>query len=247
MLRIQNLTKKFGPLTAVADLSFSINAGQMYAYIGPNGSGKTTTIKMIAGLYVPTGGIIEIGGLDLIKEPEKAKEFVGYIPDEPYIYEKMSGREFLGFVAALYGMERTDVERQRDRYLADFPGLGEVIDGYVEDYSRGNKQKLAFVAAFMHTPKLLLIDEPMVGLDPQSALTVKKLLREFLQEGGAALLCTHTLPIAQELAHRIGVLEKGSLVAEGTMEELRTKANMANASLEEIYLQITNNQETITK
>ncbi|MDP3963310.1 MAG: ABC transporter ATP-binding protein [bacterium] len=243
MLHIQHLTKKFGKLVAVDDLSLSIDAGEIYAYIGPNGSGKTTTIKMIAGLYLPTSGTIAVGGTDLGAEPERAKKHMGYIPDEPFIYDKMSGREFLGFVAALYGMDRVEGARQSEGYLENFGGLAEVIDGFVEDYSRGNKQKLAFVAALMHRPRLLLIDEPMVGLDPQSALAVKKILKEFTGSGGTALLCTHTLSIAQELANRIGILQKGKLIAEGTLEALRAKAGKPGASLEEVYLALTDSDD----
>lgn len=239
MLRIKHLTKRFGGLTAIDDLSVSIAEGEIFAYIGPNGSGKTTTIKVIAGLYLPTSGAVEIDGIDLGTQPEKAKANIGYVSDEPFIYEKMSGREFLGFVGALYSMERADAERQRDAYLENFPGLKEVIDGYVEDYSRGNRQKLAFVAALMHRPKLLLIDEPMVGLDPQSSIAVKRMLKEFSSAGGAVLLCTHTMPIAQELASRIGVLDNGKLIAEGTLEELRAKTQKSGASLEEVYLAFT--------
>lgn len=244
MLHINNLTKKFGGVTAVENLTLEINAGEIFTCIGPNGSGKTTTVKMVAGLYLPTGGEITIGGIDLTKNPEDAKRFNGYIPDEPFIYEKVSGREFLGFVGALYGMPHTDVAAQSKKYLPLFPGLEEVIDSFVENYSRGNKQKFAVVAALMHKPKLLLIDEPMVGLDPQSALTVKKLLKEFAQSGGAVFLCTHTLPVAEELASRIGVLEKGKLIALGTLAELRAKVGKPSASLEEVYLKLTHDHPT---
>ncbi len=256
MIKIKNLTKKFGGLTAVADFSLEIKAGEIFACIGPNGSGKTTTVKMLAGLYMPTAGEIEIGGLSLSHEPEKAKALLGYIPDEPFIYEKMSGREFLGFVAALYRMSPQEKVQSMHEWIPMFSGLEEVIDGYVENYSRGNKQKLAIVAALLHRPKVLLIDEPMVGLDPQSALTVKKLVKDFVAGGGpspagsgtgpeprgsrgAVFLCTHTLSVAQELATRIGILEKGKLIALGTLEELRAKIGKPLASLEEIYLMLT--------
>lgn len=241
MVTIKHLTKKFsgGGIVAVADLSLAVAAGEIFACIGPNGSGKTTTVKMLAGLYAPTAGIIHIGNIDLSQEPEKAKALIGYIPDEPYVYEKMSGREFLGYVAALYDLERKDAHEQSERFLSFFPGLEEVLDGFTENYSRGNKQKLAVVSALMHRPKVLLVDEPMVGLDPQSALTVKNLLKDFAANGGAVFLCTHTLPIAEEIAHRIGVLEKGKLVALGTLEELRAKTNKKNANLEEVYLELT--------
>ncbi|MDO8558188.1 MAG: ABC transporter ATP-binding protein [bacterium] len=261
MIKIKNLTKKFDAQNAVTDLSLEIGAGEIFACIGPNGSGKTTTVKMLAGLYMPTAGNIEIGGISLANEPEKAKALLGYIPDVPFIYEKMSGREFLGFVAALYRMPSQEMVRSTHEWISIFPGLSEVIDGYVENYSRGNKQKLAIIAALLHRPKILLIDEPMVGLDPQSVLTVKKLLKDFSQKGqhspvenvaggllasengirpgGAVFLCTHTLPVAEELATRIGILEKGKLIAIGTLEELRTKTGKPSADLEEVYLALT--------
>lgn len=241
MIKTKNLMKKFGGLTAVDNLSLEIKEGEIFACIGPNGSGKTTTVKMLAGLYMPTAGEIEIGGVVLAREPEKAKAMMGYVPDEPFIYEKMSGREFLGFVAALYGItSRKERARVVDAWIPMFPGLAEVIDGYVENYSRGNKQKLAIISALLHEPKVLLIDEPMVGLDPQSAFTVKKLLRDFARQDGVVFLCTHTLPVAEELASRIGVLQKGRLVALGTLEELRAKANRPQGTLEEVYLSLTN-------
>ena len=249
MLTIQNLTKTFGGLAAVSDLSLTITAGEMFACIGPNGSGKTTTVKMLAGLYMPSRGTIEIAGINLADEPEKAKAAVGYIPDEPFIYEKMSGREFLNFIGTLYGMRPGAIQEETKKYVSRFPGLEEVVDGYVESYSRGNKQKLATVGALLHHPKLLLIDEPMVGLDPQSVRTVKDLIRNFAEEGGAVFLCTHTLSVAEELAKHIGILEKGKLIASGTLSELRTKAGLSSvalaneeksgASLEEIYLGLT--------
>jgi len=170
---------------------------------------------------------------------------IPHLVGNPEGLARMSGREFFGFVGTLYGMTRSDIAVQTEKYLRRFPGLQEVIDGFVESYSRGNKQKLAIVAAFMHRPKLLLIDEPMVGLDPQSALATKQLLREFSQHGNAVFLCTHTLPVAQELAHRIGVLEKGKLVAVGTLQELRDHVKKPPASLEEVYLAITEKEYRI--
>lgn len=239
MVRIEHLTKKFsGGVAAVDDLSLELPDGKIFACIGPNGSGKTTTVKMLAGLYMPTSGAIHVCGIELSKEPEKAKALIGYVPDEPYLYEKMSGREFLGYVAALYGMQREDARAQANHFLPFFSGLEEVLDGMTENYSRGNKQKLAVVAALMHRPKVLFIDEPMVGLDPQSAHAVKNLLKDFSAGGGTVFLCTHTLPVAEELAHRIGVLNNGKLVALGTLAELRAKAGTQAGSLEEAFLEL---------
>jgi ABC-2 type transport system ATP-binding protein len=249
ILKVTKLSKQFTSSNrnacafAVNDLSMEISSGEIFALIGPNGSGKTTTIKMIAGLYMPTSGIIEIEGMNTALEPEKAKAITGYIPDEPFIYEKMSGREFLGFAGALFGMTSSQVNKESAPILARFPGLEEVIDGYAEQYSRGNRQKLAIVSALMHKPKLLLVDEPMVGLDPQSALETKVFLKNFASKGGAVLLCTHTLSVAEELANRIGVLDKGRMIAKGSLDDLRVKAGEKCETLEQVYMELVSKKQ----
>ncbi|OGY90652.1 MAG: hypothetical protein A3B30_01060 [Candidatus Komeilibacteria bacterium RIFCSPLOWO2_01_FULL_52_15] len=239
MLSIKNLTKKFGPKVAVDRLSIEIKPGEIFALIGPNGSGKTTTIKIITGLLQPTDGSVTVADCDVTKQPIKAKAALGYIPDEPSIWSGMTGEEFLHFTGSLYGMP-TSRRIERIRSLLDDFALKGLEKEYFENYSRGNKQKFTIIAALMHEPKLLLIDEPIVGLDPTSAEIAKKKFVEFSKKGGAVLLATHTLPVAEEIATRIGVLASGRLVATGSMSELRSRSKVSSgASLEQVYMAFT--------
>jgi ABC-2 type transport system ATP-binding protein len=240
ILKVDALNKNFGTVTAVKDLSLEIRQGEIYALIGPNGAGKTTTIKMITGLLPPDSGRVEVMGLDLWHEDEgvKAKRLFGYVPDEPYIYNYLPAREFLELVGDLHGLTRNNTNQRIEELVAmyDLEGL---IDGFFSDFSRGNKQKTTIIAALLHRPKLLIIDEPIVGLDTKSQKITQELLKKFAKLGGAVLLCTHTLPVAQAIASRIGVLNEGNLVAEGTISELRLKAKAKHKDLEEIYLKLT--------
>jgi len=237
-LRLDGLTKRFGTLTAVRELSLAIRPGEVYGLIGPNGSGKTTTVKMLTGLYRPTAGRIVVNGVDLAVEPERAKRAMGYLPDEPFLYEKLSGREFLHLIGELYGVPRGVRAARIDRLLALFP-LSAVIDTYVEHYSRGNKQKLTILAALLHEPRVLVADEPIVGLDPESAIATREIFTAFARGGGAVLLCTHTLSFAEAVCHRVGLLSAGVLVREGDLPVLRQAAGLPGASLETLYLHFT--------
>ena len=237
-IALERLTKRFGPLTAVQDLSIEVAPGQIYGLIGPNGSGKTTTVKMLAGLYRPTAGRIVIAGIDLAVSPECAKRRMGYVPDEPFLYDRLSGREFLHLFGELYGVPRVTRLARIERLLTVFP-LAAVIDTQIGNYSRGNKQKLTIVAALLHEPRVLVIDEPIVGLDPESALTARELLRNFAADGGAVLVCTHTLAFAEAVCHRVGLLRAGVLVQEGDLETLRRRAGLPEVSLEALYLHFT--------
>lgn len=237
-LRVDRLTKRFGPLVAVDDLSIEVRQGEIYGLIGPNGSGKTTTVKMLVGLYRPTSGRVEILGVDLAREPERAKRGLGYVPDEPFVYDKLSGREFLHLVGELYGIPRAERGTRIERLLGVFP-ITEVIDGYMERFSRGNKQKLTLLASLLHEPRVLVIDEPIVGLDPESAIKTRELLLGFARAGGAVLLSTHTLAFAESICHRVGLLRAGRLVQEGDLESLRRLAGLPGASLEALYLHFT--------
>jgi ABC-2 type transport system ATP-binding protein len=235
MLSIKNLVKSFNNKEVVKDISFEIKAGEILSLIGPNGSGKTTIIKMITGLLQPSSGEIIIGGEDIVKSPEKAKLQIGYIPDEPSIWPYMTGEEFIHFTSALYSIPVKERNEKLPELLAKF-NLEGIEKEYFEDYSRGNKQKFSVLAAFAHQPKLLLIDEPIVGLDPSSAVTAKEEFAKFAQDGGGVMLVTHTLSVAEEISDRIGVLSHGKLVALDTLENLRKLANLSeSASLEEIY------------
>lgn len=238
MIKIRNLKKRFNGLTALDDLTLEIGTGEFFAFLGPNGAGKTTTIKMLTGLLKPTEGTILLDGHDIQKEPESAKRIVGYIPDSPYLYEKLTGYEFLRFVGDLYEIPISEQKLQIEKYL-DLFGLVPHRDRYIEGYSHGMKQKLAFTAAFLHSPKILIVDEPMVGLDPSSSRLLKDLFKEGCRQGTTIFLSTHTLSVAEELADRIGILSRGKLIAIGTMEQLREKARSGTGNLESLFLELT--------
>lgn len=236
MIEIKNLTKRFGGLTAVDKLSLKVKKGEIYGLIGPNGAGKTTTLKLIVGLLRPTSGQILVGGFDNQKDSLQAKSLTGYIPDDPTAYESLSGREFLNFIGSLFGMKKAEREEKIKNLLPVF-NLEGVADGYFGEYSRGNKQKFVILSALMHNPKYLIIDEPVVGLDPKSALQAKVLFSDFAGRGGTILVCSHTLSYLEDLCHRIGIIKDGKLISEGTLRELSRKAK--GKTLEEMYLRIT--------
>lgn len=242
MLSIKNLTKKFGHLLAVDNLSLEIDEGEIYALIGPNGAGKTTTIKIIAGLYLPDSGSVEFLGKNLLAGEAQEKKLIGYIPDEPNFYPGLTGVEFLNFIGGLYQIS----EKRKNEVLARFSKIypfREILDSEPNNYSRGNKQKLVICAAFLPDPKLLLIDEPIVGLDPQSAKATLELFSTFAKEGGSILLSTHTLAVAEEIAHRLGIIDHGKLVAEGDLKTLRQKAKLKTGHLEEVFLKLTEERD----
>jgi ABC-2 type transport system ATP-binding protein len=235
MLQVNHLTKKFGEKRAVNDVSFTINAGEIFSLIGPNSSGKSTIVKTIVGLLQPTTGTVEVGDHDITKHPEKAKALTGYIPDEPSVWPYMTGEEFLYFTQALFGIDEKKRLQSLPGLLATF-NLEGLEKQYFAEYSRGNRQKFSILAAMSHLPKLLLIDEPIVGLDPTGAEIAKTLFKEYTKTGGAILLVTHTLTVAEEIADRIGFLKNGELIATGTLAELRQKAGLGDtASLDAIY------------
>ena len=239
MLTVNHLTKKFGNKTVVADVSFTIQPGEIFSLIGPNGSGKTTIIKTIAGLLQPTSGEIKIAGADVVKNPEAAKLQTGYIPDEPAVWQYMTGAEFLQLTGALFCVNR-DTRQSEAPKLLDIFGLRGIEHQYFEEYSRGNKQKFCILAALLHQPKVLLIDEPIVGLDPASAQIAKREFTKFALNGGTVLLVTHTLSVAEEIADQIGVLSQGKLIAVGTLSLLREKAGLIpTATLDDIYRKFT--------
>lgn len=235
MLTITNLSKHFGSNKAVNDVSFSIKKGEIFTLIGPNSSGKSTIIKSIIGLLQPTSGSILVGEYDAVTNPLQVKEQLGYIPDEPSIWANMTGEEFLYFTQALYGVDEKKRITTLPKLLETF-NLQGLEKRYFEEYSRGNKQKFSILAAMSHHPKLLLIDEPIVGLDPSGAEIAKKMFVDYAESGGAILLVTHTLQVAQEISTRIGFLKDGKLVALGTLDELRKQAGLReDATLEDIY------------
>ncbi|MDD5558004.1 MAG: ABC transporter ATP-binding protein [bacterium] len=237
MLELTGLTRRFGGKTAVDGLSLLLSAGEFFALLGPNGAGKTTTVKMIAGLLRPDAGGIRIGGVDALADGVRAKSILGYVPDVPFLYDKLTVAETLDLVAAIRGLRGAGAAEAAERMLHAFD-LGRERDVLAEGLSHGLKQRLVYAMALMHRPRLLLVDEPFVGLDPRSALTVKEALRGVARGGGAVLMCTHTLSAAEELADRIGILNGGRLVALGGAEDLKRAAGGA-ARLEEAFLRIT--------
>lgn len=235
MLTIHNLSKHFGNKKAVDGVTFSINNGEIFTLIGPNSAGKSTIVKSIVGLLETKKGSINIGGYDVNKDSEKTKQLIGYIPDEPAVWPSMTGEEFLLFTQALYNVSEKERITRIPKLLERFHLKG-LEKEYFEDYSRGNKQKFSITAAFSHEPKLLVIDEPIVGLDPEGAEIAKKLFVDFAKSGGSILLVTHTLSVAAQISDRIGFLKEGKLVAVGTLALLREQAHLSqDATLEEIY------------
>lgn len=237
MINIKQVTRTYGTKTAVDGLDLHIRRGELFACLGHNGAGKTTTIKMMVGLLQPTAGTIEIAGFNVVAESREASLRSGYVPDEPYLYDKLSGREFLQFVAEMYGMPRDSAARSIDKQIGDF-GLGGFVDQLAESYSHGMKQRLVFASALLHNPELLIVDEPMVGLDPRSMRLVKDLLKTRVRNGGTVFMSTHTLAVAEEIADRIGVMSQGKIQFLGTVAELREQLS-SDESLEQLFLTLT--------
>ncbi len=238
MIQLHALSKNYGRFTAVDQLTLEVPKGELFGFLGPNGAGKTTTLRMIAGILQPTSGSVTIGGEDLHANPEGAKAKLGFVPDRPYVYEKLTGAEFLRFVAALYGQEGAGVERRMDELLELFE-LAPWKDELTESYSHGMRQKLLISSALVHRPEVVVVDEPMVGLDPKSARTLKDLLRVFVQRGGTVLMSTHTLEVAEAMCDRIAIIHHGRLAASGTMEDLRRETASEGLTLERLFLKLT--------
>lgn len=236
MIKTFNLTKKFGDTTAVQSLNLHIKKGEIFGFIGPNGAGKTTTIKMMVGILPPTQGRVEIAGIDNQQRPLETKRIIGYIPDDPYVYPQMTGREFLHFKAELFRAQ--DKEKKIKKLLKIFP-IEKMIDGYFKDFSRGTKQKLSILAAFLHDPQILIIDEPILGLDPLSSKITENLLKKFSREGGTVFVSTHTLPVVQAICDRMGIIDEGKLIFEGTFTELKKRLKTQEVILEKLFLKIT--------
>jgi ABC-2 type transport system ATP-binding protein len=238
MIRLEALTKRYGAHEAVRNLSLHVPAGELFGFLGPNGAGKTTTIKMIAGLLRPTSGRIEIAGHDLASHPVEAKGALGFIPDRPFLYEKLSALEFMKFVAGIYGFDVGALNGRIDELLT-LVELHQVRSQLIESFSHGMKQRLVMASAFLHQPQVMVVDEPMVGLDPRGARLIKQVFREYCDSGHSVFVSTHTLEVAQELCDRIGIILRGELVALGTIDELKAKAETKGQDLEEIFLKLT--------
>ena len=238
MIVLEGLTKRYGTFTAVDALDLSVEREQIFGLLGPNGAGKTTTLQIIAGILQPDGGRVFIGEHDIARSPVHAKRIMGFVPDRPFVYEKLTGAELLRFSAGLYGMSGEAVER-RIAELMEMWDLSPWKDQLVESYSHGMRQKLIISSALIHRPSVLVVDEPMVGLDPRSAWLLKDLLRSFVDQGGTVLVSTHTLELAENLCDRLAVIDRGRVVAQGTLEDLRQAAAVDQAGLEEVFLKIT--------
>ncbi len=238
MLKLTNLTKKFGNFIAVNNINLEINAGDFFGFLGQNGAGKTTTIKMITGLYSPTNGTIHIGGFDIQKNHIEAKKLIGYIPDQPFLYEKLTGREFLFFCGGLYKIEKTRLKKIIDETI-DQLKIEQWVDKRTEEYSQGMKQRIAIASALLHNPKLLVVDEPMIGLDPQSALVVKNVLKKKASEGVAIFMSTHSLNVAEEICSRIGIIKDGQMIFEDKKIVVEQIIGTDHQDLESLFLHLT--------
>jgi len=239
MIETKNLTRHYGQLVAVQDLDLEVRAGELFGFLGPNGAGKTTTLRMLIGLLRPTSGTARVAGHDVQLASRQAKRATGYLPDAPYLYDKLTGREHLGFVGGLYGLTDGAVESRVARLLA-LVELQDRAGDLIETYSHGMRQRLALAAALIHEPDVLLMDEPFSGLDPRSTLRVKEVLQTLAGRGATVLLSTHTLEIAERICDRVGILNRGQLVAVGTMAELRAQAQAdGDSTLEDLFIELT--------
>jgi len=237
MISIQNVTKNYGRKVAVDNLSLEIGSGEFFAVLGPNGAGKTTTIKMLAGLLRPTAGNLMVAGVNVQDDPIAAKRLCAYVPDQPFLYDKLSGIEFMNFIADLYEVDGAGRQKEIER-LVDLFGMKEFVRELTESYSHGMKQRLVLAATLLHKPKVILVDEPLVGLDPHTARLVKQVFREQAQSGTSIFMSTHVLSVAEDFADRIGIMQQGKIVALGKMEDLRRQAQL-EGKLEDVFFKIT--------
>jgi len=243
LIELFHLSKNFGNFHAVKDVTLQIPPGEIFGFLGPNGAGKTTTIRMMAGLMKPTSGRILLDGKDILQQPEEAKSILGFIPDRPYLYEKLTGQEFLEFIADLHGLEAGNSQQKRIGELLNFFDLQGWSQELVESYSHGMRQRLVIAAALLHRPKVLIVDEPMVGLDPKGTRLVKGLFRDLSRKGVSIFMSTHTLEVAEEVCQRMGIINEGRVIALGTMQELREKSKTTDARLESLFLKLTGEEE----
>lgn len=237
-IQISGLTKSYGQQTAVNQIHFEVKQGELFGFLGPNGAGKTTTIKMMTGLLEPTSGTVHIHGLNMWTNPLEAKKRIAYVPDQPHLYPKLTGWEYLAFIASVFNLEEDHFQEKSAELLTIF-GLLDRADELMESYSHGMKQKMAITSALIHEPDVLFLDEPTVGLDPKSARHLKNILREACNQGMTVFLTTHILEIAEQMCDRIGIIENGQMIALGTMDELRAQDGRKDRSLEDIFLELT--------
>lgn len=237
MIAIEHASKRYGSFTAVDDVSLAVPAGEIHGFLGPNGAGKTTTLRMIAGLLQPTAGRIAVNGHDLAADPESAKASLGFVPDRPFIYEKLTAGEFLRFHGGLFGIDGPEIA-SRVHDMLDLFELGRWENELVESFSHGMKQRLVMSAAFLHRPRAVVVDEPMVGLDPRGARLIKAVFRRMSEQGVAILMSTHTLEVAEEMSHRISIINRGRIIAQGTVDEVRRRAG-GDEHFTSVFLKLT--------
>lgn len=237
LIELANVSKSFGDKRAVDGIDLSVFSGEIFALLGPNGAGKTTTIKMITGLLRPTGGRVLVAGFDMATESLAARRSISYVPDQPHLYEKLTGRDFLDFTRGVYGVDGGE-SRAYQEELIDVFEMRDWCDDLIESYSHGMRQRVAFASALLHRPRVLVLDEPMVGLDPKSMRIVKDLMRKAAREGAAVLMSTHVLATAEEVADRLGIVQKGRMIRCGTLEEMRAERKKG-ATLEDFFLEVT--------
>jgi ABC-2 type transport system ATP-binding protein len=239
MIVLSHLTKKFQDLVAVDSLDLRVEKGEFFGFLGPNGAGKTTTIKMMTGLFTPTGGNIMIDGSDIQKDPLKVKKNIGYVPDQPFLYDKLTGREFLYFMGGLFSMPRLEIEKKIVHLLEVFE-INSWIDKRTEEYSQGMRQRITISSALLHDPKVIIIDEPMIGLDPRSAKIVKETLKQkTIDEGLTVFMSTHSLATAEELCTHVGIINNGRLVFDGPIDRIRSREGESGKKFEDIFLELT--------
>lgn len=238
MIALEQLTKRFGSVAAVKDLNLVVPAGEIFGFIGPNGAGKTTTIRMMGGILQPTSGVVSICGIPMHTRPEAAKQKIGFIPDRPYLYEKLTGMEFLRFTADLYAVH-PDHFQEKAATLLEMFSLLDWASELIESYSHGMRQRLIMSSALLHDPEVIIVDEPMVGLDPAGIKMVKDLFKRLSRKGVTVFMSTHTLKVAEDVCDRIGIIYKGTLLTTGTTETLRQKASLAQADLEDVFIKLT--------
>jgi ABC-2 type transport system ATP-binding protein len=242
MIELKNLTKRYGNTLAVNNLNLSVSKGEIYGFIGPNGAGKTTTIRIMGGVLAPTEGLVLIDGINMANDPEGVKRRIGFIPDRPFIYEKLTGMEFMRFSADLYGVDERLFRNKAEALLKQF-AIFNWADELIESYSHGMKQRLIISSALLHDPTVIIVDEPMVGLDPAAIKMVKNMFRELSRGGMTIFMSTHTLAVAEDICDRIGVIHRGSLIATGTTGDLKRDAGVEEADLEEVFLILTEGQQ----
>ncbi|MBI3122833.1 MAG: ABC transporter ATP-binding protein [Ignavibacteriales bacterium] len=241
MLQLNELEKKYGSFEAVDKINLTVTRGELFGFLGPNGAGKTTTIKMITGLLSPTYGNILLNGIDVWKKPIESKMKIGYIPDQPFLYDKLTGREFLFFSGGLYELPHNKLKSNVDEMIEQLK-IGSWIDKRTEEYSQGMRQRIAIASAFIHQPDLIVVDEPMIGLDPQSAFLVKKLFVDAVKKGTTVFMSTHSLNVVEEICTDVGIINRGKIIFRDKITELHKLKQKHDSSIEELFIELTDDE-----